>query len=260
VKQCVKKPQNIKQKIVIIGDSHTRNSAAERQHNLGSTFTVSSCVKPGAGMGNIVESMNGDIKKLKSDGVVVIWGGSNDISKNNSKEALKHLCNFIKNNQKVNIVVMTAPPRHDLPPASGVNSEVIRFNKQMRKRMIQFNIVKILETDIERKYFTKHGLHLNSSGKEYIAIRLATVVKSLFHVERMSPISLQWKEDSPVSSNKVESTPQIQPPHSPKESSTNENSIESEPNDRTQAMHMEEKKSNRTKKAPLTRSDDFLWM
>jgi hypothetical protein len=121
----------------------------------------------------------------------------------------------------------------------------------MRKRMIQFNNVKILETDLERKYFTKHGLHLNSSGREYIAIRLATVVKSLFHVERMSPILLQWKEDSPMSSNKVESTPQTRPPHSPKESSTNENSIESEPNDCTQAMRMEEKKSNRTKKAPL---------
>jgi len=50
-----------------------------------------------------------------------------------------------------------------------------------------------------------------------------------------SPSSLQWKEDSPVSSNKVEPTPQTQPPYSPKESSTNE------------------KKSNRTKKAPLTR-------
>jgi len=81
------------------------------------------------------------------------------------------------------------------PPTSGVNSEVIRFNKQMRKRMIQFNNVKILETDLDRKYFTKHGLHLNSSGKEYIAIRLATVVKGLFHdvshfltVERGFPI------------------------------------------------------------------------
>jgi hypothetical protein len=80
------------------------------------------------------------------------------------------------------------------------------------------------------------------------------------HCNAMSPISLQWKEDSPVSSNKVESTPRTQPPHSPKESSTNENSIESEPLDRTQAMCMEEKKSSRTKKAPLTRSDDFLWM
>jgi hypothetical protein len=146
------------------------------------------------------------------------------------------------------------------PPTSVVNSEVIRYNKQLRKRMTQFNIVKILETDLERNYFTKHGLHLNSFGKEYIAIRLATVVKNLFHIERMSPIALQWKEDSPVSSNKVESTPQTQPPHSPKESSTNENSIESEPNDHTQTMPIEEKESNRTKKAPLTRSDNFLWM
>ena len=52
------------------------------------------------------------------------------------------------------------------------------------------------------------------------------------HCNAMSPISLQWKEDSPVSSNKVQPTPQTQPPHSPKESSTNE------------------KKSNRTKKSP----------
>jgi hypothetical protein len=211
-------------------------------------------------MVNIIDSMNGDIKKLKSDDVVVIWGGSNDINKNNSKEALRHLCNFIKNNQKVRIVVMTAPPRHDLPPTSCVNSEVIRYNKQMRKRMIPFNNVKVLETDLERQYFTKHGLHLNSSGKEYIAIRLTTLVKSLFRVGRKSPISLQWKENSRASRNKVELTPQAQSPHSPKESSTNENSIESKPNDLTQAMHIEEKKCNRTKKAPLTRSDDFLWM
>ena len=40
-----------------------------------------------------------DIMKLKSDDDVVIWEGSNDIGKNNSKEALKHLCNFVKNNQ-----------------------------------------------------------------------------------------------------------------------------------------------------------------
>jgi len=111
VKQSANKIQMMKQKIVIIGDSHARKSAAELQHNIGSTFTVSSFVKPGAGMGSIVGTTKEDIKTLKSDDVVIIWGGSNDIGKNNSKEALKHLCNFIKNNQKVNIVVMTAPPQ-----------------------------------------------------------------------------------------------------------------------------------------------------
>jgi hypothetical protein len=159
----------------------------------------------------------------------------------------------------VNVVVMTAPPRHDLLPSSCVNSEVIRFNKQVRKRILQFNNVKILETDLERKYFTKHGLPLNSSGKECIALRLTAVVKSFFHVERVSPIYLQWKgdtmitnhegkKDSSVSSNKDESTPRSQPPHSPNESSTNENTKESEPNGCSQSIRNEEKKANKIKK------------
>jgi hypothetical protein len=119
--QSVNKIKNVKQKIVIIGDSHARNGAAELQHSLGSTSAVSNFVKPSAGMGVIVDTVKEDIK-LKSDDDAVVWGGSNDSEKNNSKEALKHLCNFIKNNQTVNIVVITASPRHDLLPLSCVNS------------------------------------------------------------------------------------------------------------------------------------------
>jgi len=43
--------------------------------------------------------------------------------------------------------------------------------------MIIYNNVKIFDTDLEREHYTKHGLHLNSSGKECIALRLATVDK-----------------------------------------------------------------------------------
>jgi len=85
--QSVNKTKNANQKVIIIGDSHERNSAAELQHCLGSTFAVSSFVKPGAEIRVIVDTMKEDIMKLKSDDVVVIWGGSNDIGKNNSKEA-----------------------------------------------------------------------------------------------------------------------------------------------------------------------------
>ena len=63
----------------------------------------------------------------------------------------RFVCNFFKNNQTVNIIVMTAPPRHDLLPSSCVNNEVIRFSRKLKKRMIIYSNVKILGTDLEKE-------------------------------------------------------------------------------------------------------------
>ena len=84
--QSVKKIKNAKQKVVIIGDSHARNSAAKLKHSLGSTFSVSSFVNPGAEMKVIMNTVKEDIEKLTSEDVIVVWGGSNDIGRNDSKE------------------------------------------------------------------------------------------------------------------------------------------------------------------------------
>jgi hypothetical protein len=64
------------QKIVIIGDSHARNSAAKLKQCLGSNYAISSFVKPGTGMRAIVDTVKDDIK---NDDAMVIWKGSNDI-------------------------------------------------------------------------------------------------------------------------------------------------------------------------------------
>jgi len=151
----------------------------------------------------VVNTVKKDIEKLKIEDVIVVWGGPNDIGKNNSKEALRHVCNFVKNNQTANIMVMATPPhppahRNDLLPSSCVNNEVVSFNRRLKKRMVIYNNVKILDTDLEREQFTKHGLHLNSSGKECIALKLAAVVRSIFNKERVSPICLQWRDDTKI--------------------------------------------------------------
>ena len=62
-------------KIVMIGDSHVKNCALELQHNLGVNYEVSSFVKPGARMNAIVNTARDEIKKLRSEDVVVIWEG-----------------------------------------------------------------------------------------------------------------------------------------------------------------------------------------
>jgi hypothetical protein len=94
---------------------------------------------------------------------------------------------------------MTAPPRYDLIPSSYINNEEVRFNRQLKKRTKMYNNVKILETDLEREYFTKHGLHLNSSGEEQIALKLAAVVTSFFNEKKVSSVCFKWKEDPMIS-------------------------------------------------------------
>jgi hypothetical protein len=173
----VKKTNIIKRNIFIIGNSHSRNCAAELQHNLGTNFVVSGYVKPVAGMSVITQTVKEEVRKLKSEDVVVVWGVSNDIGKNNSQEALRHLRSFVEKRQRVNIVTITAPPRYDLIHSSCVNNEVVRFNRQLKKRTNMFNNVTILETDLKRGYFTKHGLHRNTSGKEQIALKLLQLSK-----------------------------------------------------------------------------------
>ena len=45
----------------------------------------------------------------------------------------------------------------------------------------------MLETDLDRKYFTKHGQHLNLLGKELISVKLTTVIQEFFTKKQLFP-------------------------------------------------------------------------
>jgi len=52
----------------------------------------------------------------------------------------------------------------------------------------------MLETDLDRKYCTKYGQHLNLSGKELISKKLSMVIKEFFTKKQTYAICLQWKD------------------------------------------------------------------
>ena len=79
------------------------------------------------------------------------------------------MCHFVGGEGEVNIVIMKSPHRHDLIPSSCVNNEVLKFNMQVEKKVKIYNNVKMLLTDLDIKYFTMCGQHLNLSGKELIS-------------------------------------------------------------------------------------------
>jgi hypothetical protein len=56
--------------------------------------------------------------------------------------------------------------------------------------------VKFLEVKLQRKHFTKHGQHLNNSGKELVSQELAKLVEQLVNKKKTAPIEMQWKEDN----------------------------------------------------------------
>jgi hypothetical protein len=83
-----------KKRIVIICDSHARGCAAEVSNCLGKSFAVTGTVIPGARNEAISHLASKEITKLSKDDVVVVWGGTNDISRNESSIGLKHIRNL----------------------------------------------------------------------------------------------------------------------------------------------------------------------
>ena len=85
---------------------------------------------------------------MKCDDFVVVWGGANDISKNNTKEALKLLSEFMTEHKELNVVLINSPHIHDLLPDSCVNYEVKKFNRQKIVKLQ--SKAKVLEVELDR--------------------------------------------------------------------------------------------------------------
>jgi len=75
-----------KHKIIAIGDSHARGCTVEIQLNLDAGFEVQGFVTPGTGVSTITTSAKSYIQRISKQDVVEIWGGSEDVEKNETKK------------------------------------------------------------------------------------------------------------------------------------------------------------------------------
>ena len=107
----------------------------------------------------------------------------------------------------------------------------------------RFSHVSLIETNINRNYYTKHGLHLNNKGKEELARSIANLINKLvLNEDKDKPvITLNWKDVINRSLSVQISPDQLK-------SSTLESSDQ-----------IPNRTSTRQKKLPVTRKNDFLW-
>ncbi|XP_023707919.1 uncharacterized protein LOC111864702 [Cryptotermes secundus] len=157
---------------------------------------ISGFSKPGALTNEILETSEKEIATLGSKDVLILWVGANDISKNNTKGAIKSLTSYLEVQRKTNIVLINTPHRHDLVSTSCVNKEVEKYNRQLKKIVKLNTNVELMELKLQRKHFTGHGQHLNYSGKELVSKELAKKIEHHSTKVGTIPIEIQWKADN----------------------------------------------------------------
>ena len=99
--------------------------------------------------------------------------------------------------------------------------------------------VSVIDTNLTRNDFTRHGPHMNSTGKEKIA-KIIGHKKTNIWTSQIPPISFKWRE-VPSATSTVEAKMEI---------------ISGNADD----VHKNAARtSRRTKRTPTTRNEDLLW-
>jgi hypothetical protein len=124
INQLARKVKTGDYKVLLIGDCHAKKCALDLRHNLNHNYEACGFIKPGALSSKIIKMAEKEVSSLKQEDVLILWTGANDISRNNSKEALKNLSYFMSANDEVNMILINSLPRHDLMPTPCVNKEV----------------------------------------------------------------------------------------------------------------------------------------
>ena len=62
------------------------------------------------------------------------------------------------------------------------NLGIQAFNRNLNKTAKLFCHVAIVEIDSNRKCFTRHGMHLNNAGKEWLSELIATKICKLIKI------------------------------------------------------------------------------
>jgi hypothetical protein len=182
-------------KILIIGESHARGLSERVRNYMNVHFDVTGITKPNADAKSITSPSHLVAENLTKKDLLIFYGGTRDISRNETNKGLRSLKAFAHRTSNTNVMLLEAPHRHDLPPFSCVNTEVALFNKRLHNLAATFNHLRILSIPIERRFHTNNGLHLNKKGKDWIASSLVKQIRKVLLPDGSAPpIVLPWKD------------------------------------------------------------------
>jgi len=184
-----------------------RGCASKLDEYLGSTYEITGTIMPGSRLQHVTKLTRDEIAGLSHKNAVIIWGGSNDVNRNETNNGLNHLNEFFNQNSNTNVMIVTIPLRHDLMASSCVNKEVETFNNKLYNIMVNRDNVKILDHQATREDFTRHRLHLNGTGKNKVVKLMAQNICQVLKVKLKHPI-IEERRSTHNDTSLVDSVPQ----------------------------------------------------
>lgn len=157
--------------VLLLSDSHGRHCSRLLAEELGPRFQCSGIVKPGAPLREVVREAPA---LASSADTLFIIGGTNDVSDGRRIEA-DHLLGVLKKLKTKKVFVSKLPRRYD---DRRLDQLTWRANKDLEELSSRFpaNVQLVdLFGKMERQHYTRHGLHLNASGKRILAQKLKQV-------------------------------------------------------------------------------------
>jgi len=167
--------------------------ASELGKYVGPEYEGTGTIMPGSRLQNIMKLAWNEIAIFSNKNAVIIWGGSDDVNRNETMKGLKYLNEFVNQRNNTNVTIVTVPNRYDLLVISCINNEVQIFNRKLHKIMKNKDKVRILDHETTRGDFTQYGLHLNATGKIKVVKLMSQNISQLFEVRKKRPIILKLK-------------------------------------------------------------------
>lgn len=159
-----------RKKITVVADSHGRGIADNLCSSLKKEYNVCGLVKPGAKISEVLKNSTSMGNEMQNGDHLVIIGGSNDVSYNESAMVISSLNENLSKLKKGKVWLVDIPTRHDLSDESCVNKEINSTNRKLKKlAKLHENVVIVETAALDRLLFTRHGQHLNSVGKEHLS-------------------------------------------------------------------------------------------
>jgi hypothetical protein len=86
--------------------------------------------------------------------------------------------------------------RNDIGVRSPINEQITNYNKKLQKVIKCFRHVKLTRVTTNTEHFTKHGLHLNRTGKETLSKEIIKYLPIKQGSQKAAVIQLPWGDES----------------------------------------------------------------